>query len=316
VHLQHLADPAVQFERVGLAESFALIPSRVAPRWHPAGGRITHTDPVTPVRIRAGTAADLPALRRLFRRSSLHNEGDRESLLAHPEALELADDAINDGRTQVAVGADDEILGFITTLPLGGRVLEIEDLFVDPQWMRKGVGTQLVKELMATAHNRGIGRIEVTANPHAGAFYRSVGFAHDHDTETQFGPAPRLSVTLWRAGRRETLRRRVAELCLELPGATEEVSGRHATYLVARRKFVYLLDDHHGDGRFGLCVRATEAAPPAAVGLHYTPAYIGRQGWIGLDLAAGPLDWTDAAGLILGSYLLVAPRRLASQVAG
>jgi hypothetical protein len=33
--------------------------------------------------------------------------------------LELADEGITEGRTQVAVGADDEILGFITTRPLG-----------------------------------------------------------------------------------------------------------------------------------------------------------------------------------------------------
>ncbi len=78
------------------------------------------------VRIRAACASDLPALRDVFRRSSLSNEGDRDLLLARPEVLELTGEGITEGRTQVAVGADDEILGFITTRPLEGCVLGIE----------------------------------------------------------------------------------------------------------------------------------------------------------------------------------------------
>ena len=95
------------------------------------------------------------------------NDGDRDLLLARPEVLELADEGIIEGRTQVAVGADDEILGFITTRPLDACVLEIEDLFVDPDWMRTGVASGLVEDLLATAHGNGVRRIEVTANPHA-----------------------------------------------------------------------------------------------------------------------------------------------------
>jgi hypothetical protein len=42
------------------------------------------------VRVRAGVPADLLASRRVFRRSSLSNEGDREALLANPHMLELS----------------------------------------------------------------------------------------------------------------------------------------------------------------------------------------------------------------------------------
>ena len=124
------------------------------------------------VRIRAACTSDLPALRDVFRRSSLSNEGDRDLLLARPEVLELTDAGITEGRTQVAVGADDAILGFITTCPLDACVLEIEDLFVDPDWMRTGVASRLVEDLLATASRKGGRRIELTANPHANAFYR------------------------------------------------------------------------------------------------------------------------------------------------
>ena len=148
------------------------------------------------VYIRPACASDLPALRGLFRRSSLSNEGDRDLLLARPEVLELTDEGITDGRTQVAVGADDEILGFITTRPLDACVLEIEDLFVDPDWMRTGVASRLVEDLLATASRNDVRRIEVTANPHANAFYRHVGFVQGHDSETRLGGAPRMYLTL------------------------------------------------------------------------------------------------------------------------
>jgi GNAT superfamily N-acetyltransferase len=148
------------------------------------------------VRIRAACASDLPALRDLFRRSSLSNERDRDLLLARPEVLELTDEGITGGRTQVAVGADDEILGFITTRPLDACALEIEDLFVDPAWMRTGVASRLMEDLLATASRNGVRRIEVTANPHANAFYRDVGFIQGHDTETRLGGAPRMYLTL------------------------------------------------------------------------------------------------------------------------
>jgi len=44
-------------------------------------------------RIRWSTPADLSALTDVYVRASLSNEGDRDALLAHPEALVLEGDA-------------------------------------------------------------------------------------------------------------------------------------------------------------------------------------------------------------------------------
>ena len=63
---------------------------------------------LTDFRLRRAAMEDVPALRDVFRRSSLSNEGDRASLLAHPDALELSDRAVADGRVRVAV-LDDRI---------------------------------------------------------------------------------------------------------------------------------------------------------------------------------------------------------------
>ena len=141
-------------------------------------------------RLRLAAMEDLPALRDLFRRSSLSNEGDRASLLAHPEALEFSDRAVADGRARVAL-IDDRIVGFATVL-VTGQIGEFEDLFVDPEWMRRGIATELVLDVVESARERGLSRIEVTANPHALGFYEKLEFVHDGIVRTPFGPGHRM----------------------------------------------------------------------------------------------------------------------------
>ncbi len=131
----------------------------------------------------------------MFRTASLSNDGDREPLLANPAALQLGGDRVVEGRTRVAVAADGAILGFATWRP-DGEAFELEDLFVDPDWMRRGIARRLVADLVALATRGGIARIVVTANPHADAFYRSVGFVHQGDAQTEFGPATRMQLAV------------------------------------------------------------------------------------------------------------------------
>jgi GNAT superfamily N-acetyltransferase len=145
---------------------------------------------VTSVVIRDAVSGDMPALRQVYRRSSLSNDGDRPNLLANPEVLEYPDLGVREGRTRAAV-ADGEIVGFASWLG-AGEAIEIEDLFVDPEWMRKGIGMALVLDLIAIARGRGIGRVEVTANQHALAFYHKAGFVAYRTEATRFGPAPRM----------------------------------------------------------------------------------------------------------------------------
>ena len=141
--------------------------------------------------IRRADRADLPAIRAVFRAASLANEGDRAALLAHPEVLEFPEDAVVDGRVRVAVDGD-IVVGFATITPTGDA-WELDDLFVAPEHMRRGFATALVRHLLAEAD---VAAIEVTANQHAMAFYRSVGFVDDGVAETRFGPAPRMRLSV------------------------------------------------------------------------------------------------------------------------
>ena len=58
--------------------------------------------------------------------------------------------------------------------------------------MRKGVGRELVNDMMAFADELEIGRIEVTGNPDSLDFYRAVGFVVDYETPTELGTGLRM----------------------------------------------------------------------------------------------------------------------------
>ncbi|MDQ1643895.1 MAG: hypothetical protein QOJ50_79 [Cryptosporangiaceae bacterium] len=152
------------------------------------------------VRIRRATPADLAAVQRIYRASALSNEGDRALMLSHPEVLVFAPDAVLEGRTRIAVDPEGTILGFASTAARAATVdahtVELEDLFVDPQYMRRGVARRLVEDIVDLARAADAGGIEVTANPHAMAFYESVGFRPAGVAQTRFGPAPRMRLDI------------------------------------------------------------------------------------------------------------------------
>jgi GNAT superfamily N-acetyltransferase len=141
--------------------------------------------------IRDAVPADVAALRQVYRRASLSNDGDRANLLANPDALAWGGLGGDDRRTRVAATTGGGIAGFVTSLP-AGDALELDDLFVDPGWMRQGAARALVLDVVAHARNQGIRRIEVTANQHALVFYGKAGFIADHEVQTRFGPGIRM----------------------------------------------------------------------------------------------------------------------------
>ena len=96
--------------------------------------------------LRDATSDDVPRLQEIFRRSSLSNEGDRPALLDHPEALVYPATSLSAGRARVATVMPDLIAGFATTVTEFG-FLELVDLFTDPDWMRRGVATALIKDV-------------------------------------------------------------------------------------------------------------------------------------------------------------------------
>lgn len=141
--------------------------------------------------IRNAVLAEKAALEGLQLRASLSNAGDREAILAHPDAIDLPDEQIAAGDVFVL-----ELGGFIAgfaaleSRPDGDA--ELDGLFVEPEVRRRGVGRSLVEHCAQIALVKGSRAIYVIGNPHAEEFYLSCGFSTIGHSETRFGPGLRM----------------------------------------------------------------------------------------------------------------------------
>lgn len=145
--------------------------------------------------IRAAVMADRQVLEELQRRASLNNPGDREALLAHPDAIELPPDQIAAGQVFVAE-RDDVIVGFAAVLPREDLDTDLDGLFVEPGLWGQGIGRLLVDYCVALARARGSAALHVVGNPHADGFYRACDFELIGPADTRFGPASAYRRTL------------------------------------------------------------------------------------------------------------------------
>jgi GNAT superfamily N-acetyltransferase len=126
----------------------------------------------------------------LQRRSSDIWDAYRDQLAANPDAIELPDTFIESGWVRVAVDGGQTPIGFSVVIPTEDQY-ELDGLFVEPVWMRRGVGRALVEDAAARALADGATRLEVTAGP-AQDFYQKVGFTMLVQAVTRFGPAVRM----------------------------------------------------------------------------------------------------------------------------
>ena len=83
--------------------------------------------------------------------------------------------------------ADGRPVGW-AALILGGEVAWLEDLWVEPEWIGKGLGRQLFERAADEARLRGARRLEWEAEPNATGFYERMGGTYVRDSEeTEWG---------------------------------------------------------------------------------------------------------------------------------
>jgi hypothetical protein len=110
---------------------------------------------------------------------------------------------------------------------------------------------------------------------------------------------------------------RVRAICLTLPEAVEKPFGDHTApaFRVRDKFFAMLAEDGStmnvkaAKGVQGILLRSDPER-------FFVPKYVGRIGWVGVRLDLdNAVDWDEVAEMIAESYCLVAPKRLAAQVA-
>lgn len=140
------------------------------------------------VSIRPAVAAERESLEALQRRASLGNPADREALLANPDAIHLPPQQIADGCVFVAE-QQGGIKGFSVVLPREDGDMELDGLFVEPAWWRRGIGRALVEHCASVAVNAGAKYLHVLGHTNAEGFYKTCGFAVGGTERTRFGVA-------------------------------------------------------------------------------------------------------------------------------
>lgn len=136
--------------------------------------------------LRAALVSEREALEALQRRAALNNPGDREALLANPDAIELPAEQILAGQVFV-LEREHVIAGFAAILPRADGDTELDGLFVEPSCWRQGVGRLLVEYCAYIARAAGSSGLHVIGNPHAEHFYVACGFELIGPTDTRFG---------------------------------------------------------------------------------------------------------------------------------
>ena len=127
------------------------------------------------ISIRTALVSEQKALEALQWRASLCNPGDREMLIANPQAIELPIHQIEAGNVFVAE-VDCSLKGFAALLPTEDGDWELTGLFVEPAAWRQGIGRALVEHCCFIAKSAGVASLHVVGNPHAEGFYANCDF--------------------------------------------------------------------------------------------------------------------------------------------
>jgi predicted N-acetyltransferase YhbS len=90
--------------------------------------------------------------------------------------LEVRPQQIELGDVWVATAADGSVAGMVALGPGGqANTLDLDKLFVEPKWIRTGVGYALLAHAIIEARRRGAARLTILSDPYAAGFYERNG---------------------------------------------------------------------------------------------------------------------------------------------
>ena len=155
------------------------------------------------ITLRPPRQDELPAASDLCYRSKATWGYDAEFMQACVEELSLRAEDIDAGGVVLAVGGKN--LAGVAQISGGADACCLEKLFVDPDYMRKGVGRTLFAWCCREAAGRGASHMIVDADPGAVPFYLKMGCRHAGTAPSGSIPGrvlPRLIVDVSTAGTR------------------------------------------------------------------------------------------------------------------
>jgi GNAT superfamily N-acetyltransferase len=138
------------------------------------------------IRIRDGHGADSKRLREIAVDSKAHWGYDRALVEQWAEGGDFEPESLRRRHVYVAE-ADGEPVGWASLIP-NGEVGWLEDLWIEPAWIGRGVGRMLFEHVKDRARELGAVRLEWEAEPNARGFYERMGGSYVRDSEvTEWG---------------------------------------------------------------------------------------------------------------------------------
>ena len=138
------------------------------------------------IRIRDGVAADSGRLREIAIDAKAHWGYDRALVEDWAEGGDFEPESLAERLVFVAE-ANGEPVGWASLIPRG-QVGWLEDLWVEPAWIGRGVGRVLFEHAKERARGLGAARLEWEAEPNARGFYERMGGSYVRDSEvTEWG---------------------------------------------------------------------------------------------------------------------------------
>ncbi|GAB3011846.1 GNAT family N-acetyltransferase [Bowmanella dokdonensis] len=128
------------------------------------------------IKIRSARPEEAEELSKLALRSKGYWSYSADFLAACEEELRVSSAQLSDSHWHCLVAElDSELLGYAL---LDGRLSqnwELEALFVEPDWIGKGIGRRLMDAVKELMRQTGVTRLVIQGDPNADAFYLAAG---------------------------------------------------------------------------------------------------------------------------------------------
>jgi GNAT superfamily N-acetyltransferase len=127
--------------------------------------------------LRTATADDAHVISELALRSKAHWGYSPEFMQACQQELTHTPEQILhvDSFYVVAETQDRAVVGFYALQRQCAGLFELDALFVEPEFIGRGIGRQLVEHALGEARRRGGLRLQIQGDPHAQSFYLTMG---------------------------------------------------------------------------------------------------------------------------------------------
>ncbi|QDU08688.1 GNAT family N-acetyltransferase [Gimesia aquarii] len=124
--------------------------------------------------IRRAQPQECTTISALGIRSKSHWNYSSQMMATFRSELTLLAEDIQKRRVYV-VTIDNTIVGYYSLREIDSKAIELEHLFVDPDYLKRGYGSQMFHHAMEVIKSKGFSRLVIQSDPNASGFYEKLG---------------------------------------------------------------------------------------------------------------------------------------------